>query len=209
MDGVLMADFDKIDETINTGKYYSTNAGYNTCNLFVDDMTKELWNFSLPRVKNQAGSHYSSKDAKAEDWPENPMAAAELDNYYEERSKFSSSGVTEVSANDGKKAANSGYPVLVLGSGHATLMAPSADSWPLIYRSDKINTNDKRTRVGIKNQESFKYFRVDPQQYTDFNAKLEKKGFTDFDILSPYGRDSDKEYTSNRDKYTQLRKEME
>ena len=202
--------FSTIDNTIRTDKYNSKKCGYNTCNLFLADTLKKHWNVDVPKMKDdQYQSIPTSSDGNKKDWPENPMSASVMTSYYKSRSEIKNSGVTEVSAEEGRKATNSGIPVVVLGSGHATIMAPSDESWPLIYRQDQAFSKDNRTRVGIKDKKAFKYYLLEPDKYESFNSTIKKLGFSEKDVFTQFNVDDELNYTGENQKYTDLRNTMD
>ncbi len=213
-----MGAFEEIDEIINTGKYsrydyINPDAGnpdpkkeYNQCNFFVDDIAKKYWDVKIPRLSDDKfQKSTTSAQGVKKDWPNNPMSAVSLEGYYRERDKLMGSGVKKISAEEGRQRANNGDLVLVLGGSHSTIMAPSEENWPLIYRQDMAyRKGDKRTRVGMKNKEHFDYYAISPGEYKNFNKMLKRAGFVEKDIYVPYNLDSNDDYVSRNERYEKL-----
>ena len=183
---------DWIDDEINTGKYgESKDVGYYTkCNIFTDDMAKRGWDVELPRLKDDTygkvrhGENYKGNEDK-------PMSAATLSSYYKERSKFTGSGVKEISPQVASQLANNKQLVLVVGQGHATIAAPGDKPFPNVYRSDATTRgNDKRTRVGVnldkEGKSAFQFYLVNPEEYNGFSKTLKDSGYSDTDVYDKY-----------------------
>ena len=200
----------EIDKSIRSGKYsrsFSKKDDYNKCNLFVCDVLKKGWDIEVPKMKDEDYRGVTSSGGKKDDWPENPMSAVGLHGYYSERSALPNSGVSEVDVKTGMELSKAGAPVVVLGAGHATLIAADDAPWPLIYRSDLADRGeDKRTRVGMKDPDKFRYFAINPPQYKEFNKKIKDYGFTDNAVVQKYEEVDGK--TQRGSNYTKLREKL-
>lgn len=194
--------FDEIDKEIQTGKYNLTinkdGSLYPKCNQFTDDAVKKF-GVSLPRYSSML--KYYTRYGTGKDVANRPMLAPALEDYYSGRSKIQGSGVTPVDSDTATQLANLGELVLVVGQGHATIAAPNDKPWPLIFRSDLYGRNgDKRTRVGIK-AEKFKYYRIEPETYENFNKKIKEIGLSDQALFEI-------DETGSTDSYTELVKKL-
>ena len=206
---------DWIDSEIASKKYNSYDKDgvktYNKCNVFMDDMAQRGWGVALPRLKDDMFVKeygYTSSPGRNvfKGNEEKPMSAASLDDYYEQRSQLRGSGVKRVPFNAISQLANQGNLVLVVGSGHATIAAPSKEKWPLIFRSDLGERGeDKRTRVGVKNPDKFQYYMIEPNQYNEFSNTLKESGYSDSDVYYQWDEpDKDSHQTKIREKYKKL-----
>ena len=75
----------------------------------------------------------------------------------------------------------------MLGRGHATIVAPSQNPWPLIYRSDLSHRGtDERIKVGVKDLSKFEFYHINAANYQFFNKILSASGYTDNDIGSKF-----------------------
>jgi len=182
--------FKEIDDDIKTGRFDRCYKGttYNKCNLFLNDTAKRF-GIDIPKNKDLPDfllqGNISSSGGVLSEHLDKPMTAGWLDDYYENRSALSNSGVSRVGIDEGQKLANDKNLVMVLGSGHASLLAPSKTGMPTIYRSDRsFRGKDKRIKVGIKNVDKFKYFYINPDQYNIFNEVIAQKGISNKDISS-------------------------
>jgi len=201
---------DNVDEIIQDGIY---NSGYDKdryfkCNLFFSDVVKGLTGADVPKIKDERHpENPTSSGGNKKDWPDNPMSAAAMENYYLERSNIPNSGVVSVTPEDGRKLANSGRVVLAVGKGHTTIMAPSKNPWPLVFRSDiQDRGEDKRTRVGLKDGgEGMGFYLINGDEYRMFDESLSKRGFSRKDVHSPYITNDKGKVLGANENYNKLR----
>ena len=204
-----MTDFEAIEGEIKTGKYRTLAYGnveggaYAKCNIFTSDMAEKHWGVKLPRKKHQTHYNQYSKD---QDWPENPMSAAELPKYYEKRADLMGSGVQKVTAKEGREIVNNDGLVLMVGLGHATIMAPNEKNWPLVYR---IHDPWDRVKVGLKDASKYQFYHISPDDYNKFNAILEQIGLSERDVHAKFGENVSTEWSSDyNSKYELLHQKL-
>ena len=143
--------------------YNDVELTVNKCNLFVDDVAKKF-GVTLPRhPEANPGSMWKG-------WPERPLRVRFMAPFLRGLTIYSKSGVKQVDRFMAHDLANKGALVITTLNGvHSSIMAPGTKR-PSIYRSDLANRKgDKRQKVGISDAAEF--FAVNPQQYTEFNAK--------------------------------------
>jgi hypothetical protein len=185
-----------IDNEILSGAYNTDKQNNAYCNIFTDDMLRKHWGVELPRRKEFTNRKLKStantvgRGGDPGGWDDNPISASVLDTYFSNLSRYEDSGVTQVDPVTASRLAADDKPVLVAGSGHATLAAPG-DKWPLIFRSDLSGRDDdKRTRVGLKPTSSLRFFYIDPEKYRKFRDKLKENNVSGEDVFFGYDMDS-------------------
>jgi len=210
--------FTKVDERIRSGEYTRCEGkDYYQCNLFTTDVAKDYFGVELPKMKDAIYGHVAGEYTAGEvgrgvlkrDWPNKPMPAAEMYSYFKERSGLRGSGVSRVVAEEARKKATRGELVLMLGGGHATVVAPSENPWPLVFRSDLSNRgDDNRTRVGMASPDAGKFFAINPEEYENFTKLVRSSGMEEKDIFSPFLLDADGKYAGGNDNYDWLHREF-
>jgi len=161
---------DKINGDIKSGRYKTQN--------FIEDVTRRYWGIILPMMKHQLQlSPYDNQDLL-----NSLMSMHELPGYYKERSNLAGSGVRGITPEDGHNIANRGGLVLVVRDGEASIMAPSEEPFPLVYKTDELMTTEK-----LKDFRGFDFYHIDPEEYARFNMKLEETGLSERDIHAKYG----------------------
>lgn len=175
-----------IHESINldilSGKYNTCPDGYAKCNLFTNDALTNYFGIDLPRRREFKTPSLSKRTSEGEfeGWEDAPASASAQELFFNSASKLPGSGVSLVDPMTGSKLAKEGNPVIVLGRGHATIAAPH-DKWPEIYRSDLSYRKDKRTTVGLKDSDAFKFYALDKDKYKRFRSIM--KDFKAEDII--------------------------
>jgi hypothetical protein len=181
--------FSEVEKEIETNKFdkFYGDTTYNKCNQFVACAANK-WGIELPKNKDipdYLAENKSSSGGVYGESPELPMTATPLRFYFEERADIKDSGATAVKADEAKDLANKNELVLMLGKGHATIVAPSETGNIQVYRSDRsLRGDDKRIKVGVKDPESWQFYHIQKDKYDKFNQEMKKMGATDKDINS-------------------------
>ena len=183
---------ESINLDILSGKYNTIPDGYAKCNLFTNDALTKYFGVDLPKRREFKTPAFAKRTSEGtfEGWGDAPASASVQGVFFDSASKIPGSGVSLVDPMTGSKLAKEGNPVIVLGAGHATIAAPH-DKWPQIYRSDLSNRGeDKRTAVGLKNTDDFKFYALDKDKYKKFRSLM--KDFKAEDIIYSFESGSDK-----------------
>lgn len=173
-----------IDEVTNQGMIYK-------CNLFTDDMLKKYYKLELPRRGDFAENFrmISSSVPISKDqgltWP---SSAAPTDIFFNESAKFRNSGISKLDPMSAVDLASKGFPIVVGGRGHSTLLAPSKDGIIRLYSPNykKHSEKNEPAITGVKNPSDFNYYSIDRTKYFNYINTLRKNKVPFNDVWNIY-----------------------
>ncbi len=183
-----LSSHEKIIRDIKTGNYTNTDDVYK-CNLFANDMLKNYFGIELPKrgefpagIAKGVASERSPDNADSDDWPDNPVSAIYLNNYFKNLSRFKNTGVSKVSPMEGSRLSADGRPVVVTGKGHITLASPH-QQWPQIYRASISKAEPERHEIGMKGT-PYDFYSLDKDIYSKLRGNMTqelKNALVDFE----------------------------
>jgi hypothetical protein len=167
---------DGILDNIYSGKYldeYTDAGSINKCNIFTDDMLKKYHGITLPRrgdFSERARKVSSTVPYSLSEGLGDPGSAVSLGFFFDDASKYPTSGISKLDPQSAVSLSQKGFPVVVSGHGHSSLLAPSNDDSIQMYSPNYVKHEGKKEPgiIGVKDPNSFGYYHIDNNKYSNF-----------------------------------------